>query len=170
MSNEPVDIEQLLAQELAGFDPTRRDGSSAPIGGAIINWRELSDEDAPEAWARLRGWVEWVSVRYNIPVSIIPNCWYQHDALVEELSALHTAHLAAFDESDAGFGPIGWHERFAVAMPRLTRAYGGGCSDGHRPLRPRNWSGVIEDQEWETWASTAHAHRGEPTSNERRTR
>ena len=52
----------------------------------------------------LRDWVEWFTVRYDVPVSVVPNCWWRHGALVEELSALHVAHLAAFDASDAGFG------------------------------------------------------------------
>lgn len=169
MSDEPVDIEALLARELAGFDPTTR-GSSAPIGGVVVNWRELDDADAPQAWEQLRAFVEWVTVRYNIPVSVVPNCWYRHPGLVEELSALHSAHTAAFDQSDAGFGPIGWHERFAVAIPRLTRAYGGGCSNGHQATRPRSWTNVIDTQEWDTWATTAHTHRGDNASNERRNR
>jgi hypothetical protein len=167
-SDDEIDIERLIAQELVGFNPAHRAGSSAPIGAVVVNWRNLPDEDAAQTWAKLRDWIEWVTVRYNIPLSLIPNCWYQHAALVEELSALHTAHTAAFDESDAGYGPISWHERFAAALPRLAKAYGGGCTRGHDPLTPRSWDDVITEQEWDRWVTTTHAHRGDPASHERK--
>lgn len=162
MNDEPpVDIGLLVAQELTGFDPTQRGGSSIPIGGVVINWRTLTTEDAQVAWEKLRSFVEWVTVRYDIPLSVIPNCWYRHPALVEELSALHTAHTASFDVSDAGYGPISWHERFATALPRISKAYGGGCTRGHDGLEPRSWEGAIDETEWDTWVQDTHVHRGE---------
>jgi len=168
-SRDREDVEALLAQELAGLDPLNRYGSSAPIGGIVTNWRELADEDASERWEALREWVEWMTVRYNVPVSVIPACWWKHDRLVEELSALHTAHLAAFDPSDAGYGPIGWHERLAIAWPRLSHAYGGGCSTGHRPTKPRTWDDTTDENEWTAWTSQAHAHPGTtPSPDERK--
>lgn len=154
---DPNDVDALLARELSGFDPGTRYGNSSPIGGLATNWRELSDAEATERWAALRDWVQWWTTRYNIPVSVVPNCWWQHGNIVEELSALHTAHVAAFDASDAGFGPIGWHERLAIAVPRLSRAYGGGCNNGHKPPKPRSWAEVTDEQEWTAWTSQAHA-------------
>lgn len=154
---DPNDVDALLARELSGFDPASRYGNSSPIGGLVTNWRELTGAEATERWTALRNWVQWWTTRYNIPVSVVPNCWWQHGNIVEELSALHTAHVAAFDASDAGFGPIGWHERLAIAVPRLSRAYGGGCNNGHKPPKPRSWAGVTDEQEWTAWASQAHA-------------
>lgn len=163
MSEEDeVNMEALFAAELAGFTPAARGGSSAPLGAHVVSWRELRDEEAAREWKLLRAFVEWVTVRYQLPISTVPTCWYRHPALVEELSALHTAHLAAFDTTDAGFGPISWHERFAAALPRLTRAYGGGCNNGHQPAKPRSWDGITDEQEWDTWITQTHAHRGTP--------
>jgi hypothetical protein len=158
MSSSEYDpeVEQLLLESLA-FDPLNRNGSSALIGGGTINWRTLADEDAAEAWAALRAWVEWFTTRYNVPVSTVPVCWWRHDVLVEELSALQTAHVAAFDPSDTGFGPLSWHERLAIATPRLTRAYGGGCSTEHRPTKPRDWDGATDETAWTAWTTKAHA-------------
>lgn len=154
---EPDDVDALLARELSGFDPLSRFGDSSPIGGFVINWRELTDEDAAAKWEALRSWVEWFTTRYNIAVSVVPPCWWRHGTLVEELSALFTAHLAAFDVSDAGFGPIGWHERLAIAVPRLSRAYGGGCSSGHKTSKPRRWVDATDEAEWKSWSKQAHA-------------
>lgn len=165
---DPDDVDALLARELSGFDPLSRYGSSRPIGGVVVNWRELPDEDAVEHWRALRSWVEWFTVRYNIAISVVPNCWWRHGHLVEELSALHTAHVAAFDPSDAGFGPIGWHERLAIAQPRLSRAYGGGCSNGHKPTRARSWSQATDEQEWQTWTGQAHADEGASSPSTRK--
>ena len=157
MSDDEVDIEALLARELAGYTPEPRDGTSDPLGAHVVNWQTVPDENAADEWRRLRAWVEWFTVRYTIPQSTIPNCWWRHGALVEELSALHSAHTAAFDPSDAGFGPIGWHERLAIAWARLSRAYGGGCTSGHKPVRPRSWEGVTDENDWTAWTSQAHA-------------
>ena len=156
-SFDPDDVDALLAQELSGFDPNSRASGSGIIGGLVTNWHELSDAEAAQRWEALRAWVEWFTVRYNVPISVVPDCWWRHGAIVEELSALHTAHHAAFDLSDSGFGPIGWHERLAIAIPRLNRAYGGGCNNGHKPTRPRSWAHATDEQEWEAWTTTAHA-------------
>lgn len=158
---DPDEADRLLAQDLAGFDPAGRYCPSDPIGAHVVDWRRLPDTKAAEEWRLLRDWVEWFTVRYNIPVSVVPNCWWQHGALVEELSALHVAHLAAFDDSDAGFGAIGWHERLSLALPRLTRA-GTGCASGHSPTKPRSWANAISEPEWDAWITQTHAHRDTP--------
>ncbi|MFE7846766.1 hypothetical protein ACFUTX_16390 [Microbacterium sp. NPDC057407] len=159
------DAERAFA---AGFTApyTSRDLSSEALGAHIVDWYTLPDATAASEWEALRLWVEWVSVRYNIPQTVIPLCWYQHGALVEELSALHTAHRAAFDRSDAGYGPVGWHERAAIALPRLAKAYGGGCNNGHQPTKPRTWP--QPRAEWDAWTSQAHAHRDTHTGDSQR--
>jgi hypothetical protein len=151
---DDMDSDQLLSADLAGIPS---EPITDPNGVHIVNWRRLSDEGATTEWVWLRRWVEWFTVRYGIPVSVVPNCWYRHEALVEELSALHTAHLAAFDSSDTGIGPISWHERLATALPRLSRA-GVGCSGSHQSTRPRSWVNAVDEQDWNAWVAETHAH------------
>ncbi len=153
---DPDDLDALLAADARGFEHDDRGGDSGPLGAVIIDWRHLTDRDSRAAWDALRDWVEWFVIRYRVPESTVPACWFRHGQLVEELSALHTAHVAAFDDSDAGFGPIGWHERLSLAQNRLTRAYAGGCSDSHRDIIPRTNIGRIDETEWDAWADTAH--------------
>ncbi|GAA3776107.1 hypothetical protein GCM10022240_29530 [Microbacterium kribbense] len=159
---EPPDLDDILAAQLSDFAPSARHGSSAPIGAHVVHWATLTDKDAPAAWNALREWVEWFTVRYRISESVVPPCWFKHGQLVEELSALHTAHAAAFDPSDAGFGPIGWHERLSLAIPRLTKAYSGGCARGHDEPKPRSWTDIVDEDEWDAWTSQGHAHGGRP--------
>jgi len=160
---DPEELQAFIAAQLAGPPPIPtmmlHDSSSESLGARPIDWRRLSDDAAAAEWAALREWVEWFTVRYNLPVSIVPVCWFKHGALVEELSALFVAHLASFDERDTGYGPIGWHERFSLAHPRLQRA-GAGCASGHNETRPRSWVGATDEQEWDAWITQTHAHRG----------
>ncbi|MFC3399367.1 hypothetical protein ACFOEP_13210 [Microbacterium amylolyticum] len=55
--------------------------------------------------------------------------------MLEELSALHAAWIVAFDEADGGYGPIGWHERWALA--RTRDAFREKCAEKHRDDRTR---------------------------------
>ncbi|WP_345752570.1 hypothetical protein [Microbacterium rhizophilus] len=153
---QPEDIESLIAAELAGLPRLGR--STDPLGSHAVDWRHLPPDRVRAEWTALREWVEWFTVRYTVPVSVVPNCWWKHGALVEELSALHVAHLAAFDESDSGFGPVGWHERLALARPRLQNA-GAGCASGHFELKSRSWDTATDEPEWDAWITQSHAGR-----------
>ena len=154
MTSEPR-IEELLDSLPEGWDRQETRRSSGMLGVAVVNWRTLEDGDAPQAWTDLRYWVTWFTRRYNLPARKIPPCWYQHGALVEELSALHTAWLVSFDALDAGYGPIGWQERLAAALPRLASWYNGECHNGHTEL-PRVGDTGIPDG-WTDWIRTSHA-------------
>jgi hypothetical protein len=151
--HDPLDLDFLLREEISDVD--FEIPAASPVSG--VDWRTLTDADARAAWDALREWVEWFTVRYNISESMVPTCWYKHGNLVDELSALHTAHLVAFDPSDTGFGPIRWHEQLSEALPRLRKAYYAQCSRGHDSFKPRPWTNVVDEQEWEGWVSRAHA-------------
>lgn len=150
----PEEIESIISTQLAGQPLLNH--PSEPTGVPPVDWRHLSDADARTAWAALRDWVEWFTVRYSVPISVVPACWWKHGALVEELSALHIVHQASFDTNDTGYGPIGWHERLAQAQSRLKLA-GSGCSSGHFELKPRSWADATHEAEWDAWIDQSHA-------------
>ena len=145
----------LIREELesAAFNPMNRETSSEPIGAVVVNWRTLADDEAREVWEELRSFVEWFTVRYNLSASVIPDCWYRHGALVEELSALHIAHTVYFDAADGGAGPIGWHERLTLAINRIKGAYSASCRSGHVETAPRKWT---PQQDWSSWINQSH--------------
>ena len=125
----------------AGVMPIRENGPPGPM--AVADWRSL------------RAWVEWVTARFNVPNSLVPDCWWKHPALVEELSALHLAWRVAYDSQDAGRGPVMWLERWQAARPRLREAHVGSCAAGHKEVRARDWDGKTDEGEWEAWVAGA---------------
>ena len=157
----PEEAEAALLEELSGFDFDNRANGAEAAAGEVVNWRELEDARAPEVWTDLRGWVEWFTLRYQISTSVVPNCWWKHGRLVEELSALRSAHAALFSTEDSGLGPIGWHERLTLALQRIKEASSGlGCTSGHVSKKSvRDWSAVDDTKEWEAWITQGHGTR-----------
>ncbi|NEN07652.1 hypothetical protein G3T36_17490 [Diaminobutyricibacter tongyongensis] len=155
MSGDETPIEDLLDTLPENWDAQLPRRSPGMLGISVINWRALTKDEAPEIWTELGEWVDWFIRRYNLPTRKIPPCWYKHGALVEELSALHAAWLVSFDNLDAGYGPIGWHERLAVAIPRLAGWYNGECHNGHTEL-PQG-SDHYEPRDWPDWIASSHA-------------
>jgi hypothetical protein len=152
---DDIPLDELVASLSERWEDQATRQSPGMLGIHVINWRTLDDTDAPSVWTDLRDWVTWFTHRYNLPARKIPPCWYKHGALVEELSALRTAWLVSYDSLDAGYGPIGWHERLAVALPRLATWYNGECHNGHTEL-PQ----AVDDAtptEWAPWIDESHA-------------
>ncbi|KAA9105524.1 hypothetical protein [Microbacterium rhizomatis] len=150
--DSPLDLDFLLREDISDVH-----FEIPAVPPTLTAWQKLKDADAPAAWDSLREWVEWVTVRYDFSESVVPVCWWRHDELVEELAALHASHIAAFDPSDAGLGPIRWHEQLDVARARLRHAYYGQCSNGHKAHQPREWANAVDDREWDAWASQSHS-------------
>ena len=101
-------------------------------------WRHLDQAAAAELWAELADWVQWLRERYNLG-SAIPQCWYRHPAAVEELTALMSAHTAAYQQLATPKGaPIrdhdlmsGWHrDALAPALSRIKGQFGECSTEG----------------------------------------
>lgn len=107
-----------------------------------VVWRHLGPTAAAAAWVALEDWVRWLAARYALDHRDVPPCWYAHGHLVEELSALHTAHRACFDPAASATAPVEWHQVLASARTRLQLWAGRtGCRPGeHRPDAPPEWS------------------------------
>jgi hypothetical protein len=154
---DDIPLDELVASLPETWDDQAPRHTPGMLGITVISWRTLEDADAPQVWTELRDWVIWFTRRYNFPIRKIPPCWYKHGPLVEELSALHTAWLVSYDSLDAGYGPIGWHERLAVAIPRLAAWYNGECHNGHTEL-PQNVDDAVPS-DWADWIGQSHARR-----------
>lgn len=102
----------------AGSQPARK--QAAP---------EFSGDDLVE-------WVSWLADRYELR-SIIPACWPQHGALIEELAAVYVGWLDSLPQ--AGTAAMQWHEHLARTLERIDSRWRT-CTDGnHRARVPTDW-------------------------------
>lgn len=112
---------------------TDNPASPAP-GNAGGGWDSMNREQASGAWQHLTGWVDWFTRSYELHEEI-PDCWYCHRAMLEELNALCLAWHGA--NAMRGTGPadrLYWHEQLDRALPRLRAWNIRGCAgDTHRP-------------------------------------
>jgi hypothetical protein len=81
-------------------------------------WHMLTAEQAEKRWIDLRAWVEFLVQRNNIGAKEIPDCWYLHGGLVDELEALRSAWLEANRPDSKGTDPIWWREALSRARIR----------------------------------------------------
>ncbi|MEE6296619.1 hypothetical protein [Georgenia wangjunii] len=107
-----------------------------------IDWSQLRGDELEEQWEVLDRWVRWLVCRYALDHRDIPACWYTHGDLVEELSALRTAHHGAFDPSGPASGPAEWHQILANTRARLQLWVARtGCRPAeHRPPIAPTWA------------------------------
>lgn len=132
-------------------------------------WRHLDQAAAADLWAELADWVQWLRERYNLG-SVIPKCWYRHPVAVEELTALMSAHTAAYQQHYGPKGVLihdhdlmsGWH-RDALA-PALSRIKGqfGDCATGDCGYYPVK---APVDDEINKWIADDVEHRLETTTD-----
>jgi hypothetical protein len=94
--------------------------SVPPYRPGPFDWRHLDQQAAAELWVELEQWVEWLRERYDFGREIRP-CWFQHGALVEELTAAMVAHRASYQEvkDPHHHGPAAWH--YQVLRPMVAR-------------------------------------------------
>ena len=135
-------------ERVAGLD-AKLDWLSTRIDALEINpirpgrwcWREARPGIVDELWTELSAWVDWLDLRYGLD-ELLPPCWSQHGAMVEELTALYAGWQAAYIDIDArGFDPLAWHEALGRTLARVREWNRQGCRvDAHRDdavtLRP----------------------------------
>lgn len=107
-----------------------------------VNWARLDADEATAAREALDEWVRWLVRRYALDHRDVPPCWAYHGALLEELSAMHTAHRACFDPAGSPMGPAEWHQLLGNGRARLQLwSSRTGCRPGeHRADAPPSWA------------------------------
>lgn len=112
------------------------------------DWRALTPEGAPEAWAELREWVEDLVRRYgHLDHHVVPACWFRHNGHVEALVALRDFERLAFYSSSPASSPYNYQVALAQIEARLREwTARAGCLGEHR-VQPASQRPVPED-EW----------------------
>lgn len=100
-----------------------------------VCWPRLNPEQHANRLTELAAWLAWLKTRYVLDHRTLPNCWHEHGALIEELSALATGWTTAFSNTTDGYTPLHWHTDFDLTRRRLTdwNARQGCRPDQHRP-------------------------------------
>ena len=106
------------------------------------HWPSLLPDESCAAWAELRGWVESLVDRFGIETRVVPPCWYQHNTLVESLSALRDHERICFAPNASPTGAVDWFRALREIEHRMTEACARTqCSvNEHRPDPPRAWT------------------------------
>lgn len=72
-----------------------------------------------DAWHKLSGWGDWLIATYRL-TSVVPPCWPEHAALVEELASLYIAWVGAWLDTAGPDAPAAWQRRLHETKTRLT--------------------------------------------------
>lgn len=121
----------------------------------------------------LVGWLQEVYLQFDDVR--LPDCWYRHPAVIEELLWLRHAHAEAYDQRKGDWRRVGdWHDRYRPrVVERVTRAAGRcepseHCTGGPKANPPGPVPMVSLPELVEFWMrpDSATAPRPEPTSDE----
>jgi hypothetical protein len=132
---------------------TRQDPFEAEFGDlrGPTHWPSLLPDEARQAWADLREWVEHLVDRFGLETRVVPPCWYRHNTLVEALSALRDHERICFAPSASPTAAVDWFRALREIEHRLSEASGRTqCSlNEHRPDPPRSWA--TDQTQWQTF-------------------
>jgi hypothetical protein len=111
--------------------------AGAPAVRVERNWRTMSAAHADVAWNHLAEFVDWLVARYELD-DTLPECWYRHGPLVEELNALQFFWTAAFANPHAkAIEPAQFHTLLGQVLVRLRGWNRYGCAAGtHHDSQP----------------------------------
>lgn len=135
--------QRVEALETRGKGPTasdagQGDGEEVPPGSPV-DWETLSPEEDAVLWPEFVNFVIWLADRYEMTAQQLPRkCWYLHGGVVDELTALWTAHQSAYAPGeDAGSAPYLWQDAVARMIDRSGRYWLGECKTGKHTARHR---------------------------------
>lgn len=140
-SNPPEPDPEDLPHWLDEYEPPAANNSgdlrAAPV------WHQLDAEQAALEMEALTEWTHWLVDRYRID-DRIPQCWNQHDPLIEELSALRSAWIEAYIlPSSPLSAATTWHHTLANTLDRTQTLWRTNCTTEHKPKRP-GWASSDE--------------------------
>ena len=100
----------------------------------VFRWENLTEAERQTKHAAFVTWVDTVASRYDYDE--IPGCpnWQDHDALVEELTALWISWTGAYASGAHPTEPLRWHEALHRARDRIVDLRGGCTSTEHHAL------------------------------------
>lgn len=130
---------------------------------AAWNLKDGTPEQQRKILTELKDWIDWYNETYpGVEEHLIPPCWYQHSAVVQELLAVFVAWQAAYgDLKDPDDAPAYWHERIlhpTIARLCIDKAAGwGNCIGIHR--EPHGVKAEkSDDAAFQAWLQNLNTH------------
>lgn len=140
----PRRIEEVAAL-VARLAELRASNDEDAVDERTITWLDMpSDPDGAATdeveltLLRLMDWMGTVYLRYADAARSLPACWLWHPEVVEELTWLRQAWLAAYAETEGRVSLAGdWHDRQRPGVVRRIKEYAGMCSiENHQGRQP----------------------------------
>jgi hypothetical protein len=93
----------------------------APAGA--IWWPDLDGAEGSKRWGELEMWiVDVLRARYPEQAKSLPECWDEHPAMIDAVTAGWLAWLAAYKAPGKLTGPITWQADITHGMPAMAKA------------------------------------------------
>ena len=123
----------------------------APVPGPVC-WRK--GETKKKEWEAFVEWAEWYLRHFEVPSSVVPECWTQHAVLVEELTAIWTAWQVAYQPEATGRAPLEWLREAGFSRDRMAAASRETTCTHNQHADPTMYRGVAR----EVPADARHVH------------
>jgi hypothetical protein len=106
-----------------------------------VVWGSLDQADEAGALEVVARFVAWLVCRYELDHQHIPECWAQHGAYIEELSALSSLWTDAYHHTRTGMAAVHFHNQLAAFFDRTSRHWRRvvPCELGSHRARRSNW-------------------------------
>ncbi|MFE2852709.1 hypothetical protein ACFXJO_16460 [Streptomyces lavendulae] len=120
-------------------------GEGDRVPGSPVVWHRIEDEEVRAAlWAEFVAWVIRMADTYELTTEQLPHaCWWEHGAVVAELTALWTGWESAYtNQEDAAASPYLWHDAWSRAVERIGRMWLGECTNGYHQVKSRTTWGT----------------------------
>jgi len=153
----PPDFSELKRRMAAGEADTMDEPPPLP---EALHWPSIPADEAAEEWEDLRAWVSELLSRFEfIDHHYVPACWWQHNELVEVLSALRGHESMSFVP---GQPPTAATDFFRAMRDLLGIAKSWtddlGCAAGHTTHIRR--STLVDEDEWQAHVDADVVRRG----------
>jgi len=142
LSTQVTQLAKVVTTLAEQAHPAEPDNKTPPL-----SWLDLADGPdvdaaglAQEVLTELSAWLVRVFLRY--PDAVLPECWWWHPDVVEELVCLMRVWVAAYVDTDATVSRAAdWHDRYRPGAVKRIKTATANCSleahqaDGehHRP-------------------------------------
>ncbi|MCX4681437.1 DUF4913 domain-containing protein [Streptomyces sp. NBC_01433] len=117
---------------------------SERVRGAPVAWHKVKEDEREDLWTEFAAWVIRMADVYELTTEQLPHaCWWEHGAVVAELTALWTGWESAYgNEEDAAAGPYLWHDAWSRGIERIGRTWLGECTNGYHQQKSRTTWGT----------------------------